>query len=108
MYSVEELTNKLLDKARSRLFNTNEVDFDLCQSAILEALELIDSKPIPTVMLIDLAFVRLSLMLKIEPTEFQILLSKNALKKAESIIIVDDGSTKIGSVEVGGMSSEFD
>lgn len=104
---MEELTNKLLDRARSRLYNPSEVGSDMCQVAILEAIELIDSKPIPEAMLIDLAFVRLSLMLKIEPTELQVTLAKMAIKRAENITVVDGVSKNI-SPEVGGLSSEFD
>lgn len=104
---MEELTQKLLTKAQRSLYNQAEVATELCLESLLEAIELTQNKPIPTVLLLDLALMRLKLNLKVELSEYEEKQQLFILKKADSLKI-DDAGVEISSFSVGVRVSEWD
>lgn len=84
---MSELEEKLLQKAKRVLLNPQEVTPEVVTISLNEAIELTDGKPIAQTLLLDLAFYRVKLNLKIELTEFEEKSILNILKKANEISI---------------------
>jgi len=83
----------LLARATTALFNQSEITQELCDTAYGEALDLTGNKPIPVTMLLDLAFMRLKLHLKVEVEDVESKLAFMAIKEAErtSVVVGSDG-----------------
>jgi len=91
------LVAKLQSRATQSLFNQEEVTPEVVETAATEAMELTENKPIPTTMLLDLAMLRLMLLVKAEPTELTIQLANQAIKRAQSLKVNDEGAATSGS-----------
>lgn len=99
----------LLARAKTALFNQSEVTQELCDRAWAEAVELTRNKPIPTAMLLDLAFMRLKLYLKIEVDETESKLAFLAIKEAEKLsAATSGGGTAPAGIKVNKRVSEWD
>lgn len=99
---MEELILKLESRAKAALYNPNEVTEAVLLAAMTEALELTENKPIPEPMVIDLAILRLKMILKVEPSEFDMKLGSDAIKAATRMKIMDDGSGAPSCYAFGG------
>lgn len=95
--TLSELVAKLQSRAETSLLNQAELTPQALETAASEAMELTENKPIPTTMLLDLAMLRLMLLLKVEPTELAIQLATQAIKKAGSLKVDDGGEVVSGS-----------
>lgn len=100
----------LLARAKTSLFNSNEVTPELCEVACVEAKELTDNKPIKTTMLIDLAIVRLKLHLKVEVDPIEEKLAMNAIKESKLIPATESTGAEIkkSTIKTGIRTSEWD
>jgi hypothetical protein len=105
-----ELVAKLQSRATQSLFNQEEVTPEVVETAAMEAMELTENKPIPTTMLLDLAMLRLMLLVKAEPTELAIQLANQAIKRAQSLKVNDEGAAVSGSdaIAYGDRPSSWD
>ncbi len=101
---MEEMIQKLLSRAKQSLYNRSEVTQEIATQAMQEALELTANKTIPTANLMDLAMFRLMLLLKVEPSEVQIMLAQNAIKAAQALKNSDGTG---GGVAYGSRKSEI-
>ncbi|QKF64565.1 hypothetical protein [Campylobacter corcagiensis] len=79
------MEQELMIRAKQSLYNPEEITEQMVEIALKEAKELTQNKPLPEPMIMDLAMFRLKLLLKIEPTELDLILMKEALKMAEKI-----------------------
>lgn len=98
---MEELIIKLESRAKAALHNQAEITPERLEAAMTEALELTESKPIPEPMVIDLAILRLKMILKVEPSEFDMKLGSDAIKAATRMKVLDDGSGTPSSYAFG-------
>lgn len=104
---MEELTQKLLLKAQRSLHNPSEVTTEIASESLSEAMELVESKPIPTTMLLDLALLRVKLNLKVELSEYEEKQQLFILKRAESMR-VDELGESVSAFVSGVRESEWD
>lgn len=81
-------------RAKTSLNNADEVTPELLNRAIKEADELSENKPISSAEFTDIAYLRLLLLLKIEPAQIEIDLYNAALKKAQSLSALDEDGKK--------------
>lgn len=102
---VAELIILLETQAKTSLLNQEEVTPAVLERASLQALELVESKPIPTTMLVDLAMLRLMLLLKVQPTELEAQLANQALKKAQSLQVSETGTISSSVIAYGDRES---
>ena len=100
-----ELMSLLETQAKTSLLNQEEVTQAVLERASLQALELVENKPIPTTMLVDLAMLRLMLLLKVQPTELEAQLANQALKKAQSLQVSESGVTSSSVIAYGDRES---
>lgn len=96
--------NNLSLRAKTSLQNPMEISKPLLLRAIAEANELTQKKKINSADFTDIAFVRLLLLLKIEPSEFDEKLYEKAILKINSIVF-NEGD-KDGKFSVGERASE--
>jgi hypothetical protein len=94
-------------RAKTALSNLDEVTPAMLEQALSEALELTDNKPIPQVMLVDLAMFRLMLSVKAIPTEMDERLANAAISRAQKTKDVADSATSAPFVKYGNRSSEW-
>jgi len=94
-------SSKLLARAKTALFNQSEITQELCETAWSEALDLTNNKPIPETMLLDLAFMRLKLHLKIEVDETESKLAFMAIKEADRRSVTIDSNGVVSSSDAG-------
>ena len=102
---VAELIILLETQAKTSLLNQEEVTQAVLERASLQALELVENKPIPTTMLVDLAMLRLMLLLKVQPTELEAQLANQALKKAQSLQVSETGTISSSVIAYGDRES---
>ena len=105
---MSELEEKLLQKAKRVLLNPQEVTPEVVTISLNEAIELTDSKPIAQTLLLDLAFYRVKLNLKIELTEFEEKSILNILKKANEISINEFNEVVKHTIVYGARGSIWD
>lgn len=96
----------LLSRAQTALFNPQEVTQALCEVAWGEALELTYSKPIPVTMLLDVAFMRLKLHLKVEVDEIESKLAFMAIKEADRTSVTVDSNGVVSALDTGVKTSK--
>lgn len=99
------MEEKLTLRAKQSLKNEAEITQELVKIALKEAKDLTKNKPLAEPMLLDLAYFRLKLLLKIEPTELDLILMKEALKAAEKID--EQGGDILTNTKFGMRVSEF-
>lgn len=88
---LQELIDELNFRAKSTLLNEDEITLEIVTKASNEALVLIENKPLVAPMVVDLAYYRLCLLLKVEIDEGISNLAKEALKSAKELKIDDSG-----------------
>lgn len=91
-----ELESELYKRAQSSLFNPTEVSREAVSLALREARELTREKKIPAPNLLDLAMLRLKLLLKVEPSALDEELARAALKSAQNLKDTDAGLYSFG------------
>jgi len=91
-----ELESELYKRAQGSLFNPTEVSREVVSLALREARELTGHKKIPSPSLLDLAMLRLKLLLKVEPSALDEELARNALKSAQNLKDTDVGMYSYG------------
>ncbi len=108
----DRLKTKLESRAKTALFNTKEITPEVIEGAIFEALDLVNEKPIGDTLLLDLAYVRLKLRLKIDIEQLEEKLAMMAIKEADKVALVTnesgEASVILSSVKSGKRVSEWD
>jgi hypothetical protein len=102
--TAAELTTKLEARGKSCLHNKQEVTDPALETAVRETIDFIGAHKVKEFAVMDFAFTRLKIYLKITLTEEDELLYKAAIKEIESSPVIDDeGNTKYlsGVVERG-------
>lgn len=77
------MNEKLKLRAKQSLQNKAEITDQIVEIALKEAKDLTKNLPLPEALVLDIAMFRLKLLLKIEPTELDLILFRDALKIAE-------------------------
>ena len=105
---MNELEIKLLEKAQRVLFNPQEVTEDVVILSLAEANDLIDNKPIPQTLLLDLALLRIKENLKIELTEYEQKNILSILNRASKISVSESNEVNNYSAGYGKRESIWD
>ncbi len=105
---MNELETKLLEKAQRVLFNPQEVTEDVVILSLNEANDLIENKPIPQTLLLDLALLRIKENLKVELTEYEQKTILSILNRAAKISVSVSNEINKYSVGYGSRESEWD
>ena len=104
-----ELVAALEQRGSTSLLNPDELTPEVLSAVAKESLELTEGKTIPKAMLLDIAIFRLKLHLKIEVSETDETLYKQAIKKVHSTPLTsDDGTETSTQVKYGQRSSQWD
>ncbi len=105
---MNELETKLLEKAQRVLYNPQEVTEDVVILSLNEANDLIENKPIPQTLLLDLALLRIKENLKVELTEYEQKTILSILNRAAKISVSVSNEINKYSVGYGSRESEWD
>ena len=105
---MNELGTKLLEKAQRVLYNPQEVTEDVVILSLNEANDLIENKPIPQTLLLDLALLRIKENLKVELTEYEQKTILSILNRAAKISVSVSNEINKYSVGYGSRESEWD
>ena len=105
---MNELETKLLEKAQRVLYNPQEVTEDVVILSLNEANDLIENKPIPQTLLLDLALLRIKENLKVELTEYEQKTILSILNRAAKISVSVSNEIYKYSVGYGSRESEWD
>ena len=105
---MNELEIKLLEKAQRVLYNPQEVTEDVVILSLNEANDLIENKPIPQTLLLDLALLRIKENLKVELTEYEQKTILSILNRAAKISVSVSNEINKYSVGYGSRESEWD
>lgn len=105
---MSELEEKLLEKAQRVLYNPNEVTQELVVLALAEANDLVDSKPIPQTLLLDLALLRIKENLKTELSEYEQKSILSIINRANKMSVSESNEVNSYSVGYGKRESAWD
>lgn len=105
---IATLATLLGQRAKRTLNNPAQIQSEDLTQASSEALELVENKPIPQTMLLDLAIFRLMIALQMQPTELETNLANQALKKAQNLKLDDSGVVVASLVKYGDKESIWD
>lgn len=98
------MNKKLKLRAKQSLQNEAEITDKIVEIALKEAKDLTKNLPLPEALVLDIAMFRLKLLLKIEPTELDLILFRDALKMAEKF---NENGEIVSNTLYGMRKSEF-
>lgn len=93
-----DLVQQLLKRAQARLANLSEVNEETCSLALSEASELCGGKEAPSAVVLDLAWIRLKLYLKVELNAEDELLYDRALAFLKTAPLKNENGEKSSSL----------